>query len=172
MNTINITGLSVNAQHIPSPDQGLYRNRWLRMVILLLYGLSLVVAVDLLFTFPYERSVVTTVSDDTYRSASGINPEELTEFVVFYVVWLSLNTTVLGAFTFLVISIPDEDSRLCIHSIGYYVLLLFTSAIGRRPTGSTTPGPEKAGIITLAFYVTVAGIIAASITYDWWWMWN
>ena len=163
INTINATGVSVNAQHNSSPDQDLYRHRWLRMVILLLYSLSLVVAADLLFTFPYKGAVVTTVAIDSIDS---------TALVIHYAEWFSLNIALLGAFTFLVISIPDGDSRLCIHSIGHQVLLPFIRAVGRRPPASATPRPEKAWIMTLTLYITIAGILAGSLVYDWRWIQN
>ena len=174
VNTINITGLSGNTQHDSSPDHDLYRHRWLRMVFLLLYGLSLAVAADLLYMFPYARSVITTVSDGTYQKALGF-PEfttDTTTLAIHYAFWFSLNIILLGAFTFLVISIPDGDSRLRIHSIGHQVLLLFTRPVGRRPPASATPRPEKAWIVTLSLYITVAGIIAGSLVYDWRWIQN
>ena len=168
VNTINTTRLFRNAQHNSSPDQDLYRHRWLRMVILLLYSLSLAVAAELLLNFPYEGLVVT------------VNPSFLTAFAPFlpdstalvnhYAKWFSLNIALLGAFTFLVISIPDGDSRLRIHSIGHQVLLLFKRAVGRRPPASATPKPEKAWIGTLTLYITVAGILAGSLVYDWRWI--
>ena len=163
VNTINITGLSGNAQRNSSPDQDLYRHRWLRMVILLLYSLSLAAATDLLFIFPYMGAVVT--NDGIYSYGS-------TDLVIHYAEWFSLNIALLGAFTFLVISIPDGDSRLRIHSIGHQVLLLFTRAVGRRPPASATPRPEKAWIMTLTLYITVAGILAGSLVYDWRWILN
>ena len=170
INTINITGLSMNSQHNSSSDQDLYRHRWLRMVILLLYSLSLLVAADLLFMFPYEGLVVTTISPDTYLLATGIYFTDSIALVILYTEWFSLNIALLGAFTFLVISIPDGDSRLHIHSIGYQVLSLLISAVGRRPPESTTPRPEKAWIVTLTLYITVAGILAGSVAYDWYWI--
>lgn len=140
------------------------------MVILLLYGLSLAVATDLIFMFPYEGSVVTTVSPGTLYSETGISGIDSTALVIHYAEWFSLNIALLGAFTFLVISIPDGDSRLCIHSIGHQVLLLFTRAVGRRPPASATPRPEKTWIVTLALYITVAGILGGSLVYDWRWI--
>ena len=156
-------GLSVNAQHNSSPDQDLYRYRGLRMVMLLLYSLSLVVAADLLYMFPYKGSVVTTV--EIYSIGSRA-------LVIHYVEWFSLNIVLLGAFTFLVISIPDGDSRLRIHSIGHQVLLLFTRPVGRRPPASANTEPEKAWIVTLSLYITIAGILASSLVYDWSWIQN
>ena len=174
VNTINITGLSVSAQHNYSPDQDLYGHRWLRMVILLLYSLSLAVAADLLFMFPYEGVVVTTVSSSTYESVLGIVPylADSTALEIHYAEWFSLNIALLGAFTFLIISIPDEDSRLRIHSIGHQILLLFTRTLGRGPLASATPRPEKAWLVTLTLYITVAGILAGSLVYDWRWIQN
>ena len=161
----------MNAQHNSSPNQDPYRHRWLRMVILLLYSLSLAVAADLLFVFPLEGSVVTTVSPGIYRSALGVSPKiDSTALVIHYAEWFSLNIALLGAFTFLIISIPDGDSRLRIHSIGDQVLLLFTRAVGRKPPASATPRPEKAWIGTLTLYITVAGILAGSLAYDWRWI--
>ena len=163
VNTINITGLSGNAQRNSSPDQDLYRHRWLRMVILLLYSLSLAVAIDLLFMFPYRGAVVTNGRIYSYGSK---------DLAFHYAEWFSLNIVLLGAFTFLVISISDGDSRLRIHSIGHQVLLLFTRTVRRRPPASTTPRPEKAWIVTLTLYITIAGILTGSLVYDWRWIKN
>lgn len=159
----------MNAQHNCTPDQDLYRHRWLRMVILLLYSLSLAVAADLLITFPYEGAVVTNTSPDTYLRTFGPFNES-TALVIHYVEWFSLNIALIGAFTFLVISIPDGDSRLRIHSIGHQVLLLFTRPKGRRPPAIATPRPEKARIVTLTLYITIIGILAGSLAYDWRWI--
>ena len=139
------------------------------MVILLLYGLSLAVAADLLYMFPYEGSVVTTVSDAHYQNVLGFGTDT-TALAIHYAKWFSINIVLLGAFTFLVISIPDGDSRLRIHSIGHQVLLLFTRPVGRRPPASATTQPEKAWIVTLSLYITMAGILAGSLAYDWRWI--
>ena len=166
-NTINITNSSVNAQNNSSPDQDFYTHRWYCMIILLIYSLSLAVAADLLFLFPYKRSVVTTV-----RPGPTLIPlfPDSGPLVIHYAVWFSLNIVLLGGFTFLAISIPDGNSRLRLHWIGHQVQLLFTSAIGRRPPDSAAPRPEKAWIATLTWYILIAGILAGSITYDWLWI--
>ena len=144
------------------------------MVILLLYGLSLAVAADLLFRFPYTGLVVTSISPGTEESAFGSDffSTNSRAVMIHYAKWFLLNIALLGTFTFLIISIPDGDSRLRIHSIGHHVLSLFTSAVGRRPSQNTTPRPEKAWIVTLTLYITVAGILAGSMVYDWRWIQN
>ena len=141
------------------------------MVILLLYGLSLAVAADLLYMFPYERSVVTTVSDRTYQKVLGFDTDT-TALAIHYAKWFSLNIVLLGAFTFLVISVPDGDSRLRIHSIGHQMLLSYTrpAVVGQRSPASATTEPEKAWIVTLSLYITIAGILAGSLAYDWRWL--
>ena len=170
--TINITGSSVNAQHNSSPDQDLYRHRWFCMIILLIYSLSLAVAADLLYMFPYERVVVTPLGHEIVHTLYGDVLIDSKSLIIHYAVWASLNTVLLGAFTFVVISIPDGDSRLHLQGIGHRILLLFTGAIGRRPPDSAAPRPEKAWIATLIWYILIAGILAGSITYDWRWIHN
>ena len=165
--TINFTNSSVNAQHNSSPDQDLYKHRWFCMIILLTYSLSLAVAADLLFFFPYGRWVVdpfASTSLEPFRSSSPL--------VHHYGVWFLLNIALLGAFTFLVISYPDGDSRLHLQWIGHQILLLFPSAIGQEPPDSAALRPEKAWIVTLTWYITIAGILAGSVAYDWRWVQN
>ena len=172
INIINITGSSVNAQHNPSPDRDLYRHRWFRKIILLIYCLSLVVAADLLFMFPYGGTVVTTVSPDAYQYTLFTAPTYQKSLLIHYAVWFSLNIVLIGTFTFLVISIPDGDSRLRLHWIGHQVLLLITSAIGRNPPYGASPRLEKAWIATLTWYILIAGILVGSGTYDGMWIHN
>ena len=163
-NTTNITGSSVNAQHNSGPDQDLYSHRWFCMIILLTYSLSLAVAADLLFMFPYHGSVVSAFDPGGVFGSKRL--------VIHYAVWFSLNIVLLGAFTFLVISYPDGDSRLHLQGIGHRILLLFPGAIGQRPPDSAALRPEKAWIATLLWSIPLAGILAGSVAYDWRWIQN
>ena len=154
----------MNSQHTSSPDQDLYRHRWFCMIILLIYSLSLAVVADLLYIFPYERLVVTPLGLEISPPWSGVVVLlDSKSLIIHYVVWASVNTVLVGVFTFLAISIPDGDPRLRLHWIGHQVLLLFTSA---------APRPEKAWIATLTWYILISGILAGSITYDWRWIQN
>ena len=171
--TIYITDSSVNAQHIPNPDQDLYRHRWFRMIILLIYGLSLAIAADLLFMFPYKRAVVTAgESPYIFDPELTLYPYASHFLVIHYARWYSLNIGLLGALTFLVASIPDEDSRVRLQWIGHQVLLFFSSAMGQKTPASAALRLEKAWIATLTWYILIAGIIAGSIVYDWRWFQN
>ena len=142
------------------------------MIILLIYCFSLVVAADLLVMFPYGGTVIT-VSPGTYQSTLPTAPlTDQKSLLIHYAVWFSLNIVLIGAFTFLVISIPDGDSRLRLHWIGHQVLLLITSAIGRNPPDGAAPRLEKAWIATLTWYILIAGILAGSCAYDGMWIYN
>lgn len=141
------------------------------MIILLIYCLSLAVAADLLCMFPYSGTVVTTVNSDTYLLKLGVYLNSKT-LVIHYAEWFSLNIALLGAFTFLAISIPEGDPHLRLHWIGHQVLLLFNSAIGRNPPDSAAPSLGKAWLATLTCYILIAGIIAGSIVYDCRWIRN
>ena len=142
------------------------------MIVLLIYSLSLAIAADLLFMFPYEREVVTAGEPGISQSLMGTYWPLSHFLVTHYARWYSLNIGLPGAFTFLVISIPDEDSRVGLHWIGHQVLLLFNSAVGRKPPASAAPRLEKAWIATLPWYILIACILAGSITYDWRWIQN
>ena len=142
------------------------------MIILLTYSLSLAVAADLLYIYPYQKLVVTLHGLEIQDSTYGLATPDSKSLITHYAVWASLNIVLLGAFTFVVISIPDGDSRLRLHWTGHQVLLLFKSALGRRPTDSAALRPEKAWIATFTWYIMIAGILAGSVTYDWRWIQN
>ncbi len=133
------------------------------MIILLTYSLSLNAAADLLYIFPYERLVVTSLGLEIHDPINGLQPIDSKSLIIHYAVWASLNTVILGAFTFVVISIPDGHSRLRLHWIGHQVLSFFTSAIGRRPPDSAALRPEKAWIATLTWYIIIASILAGTV---------
>ena len=171
--TINVTGSSVNAQHNLNPDRDLYRHRWFSMIILLIYCLSLAVAADLIFMFPYLGTVITTVNLETYQSTLGtVLTTDQKPLLIHYAVWFSLNIVLIGAFTFFVISVPDGDSRLRLHWIGHQVQFLITSVVGRNSPDGAARRLEKAWIATLTWYILIAGIFAGSCAYDVMWISN
>ena len=145
----NPTFAYMSIQNSPQSSRSLYRYRWFRKAVLLIYGASLTFAGDLIFMFPFSGFIVNTNNKNRFTNFQILTTSQVFGF---YAEWFFLTIFIIWLFVFVSMSVTDEEAALHLNWMG-------------RRFGNL-PNSQRTWKNSLAWNCIVATALASLLIFD------